>query len=77
MVKNTFPKKLTPDKANLCSVEEKHKIEQNIKLKKSRQPVCLLVCFTVLIIAVIAAVVAVAMAFVLIAGLRSDLTAAL
>ena len=77
VVKNTFPKKQTPYKANLCSVEEKHKLEQNKKLKKRRKPVCLLACFTVLIIAVIAAAVAVAMAFVLIAGLRSDLTAAL
>ena len=34
-------------------------------------------CFTVLIISVTAAAVAVAVAFVLISGLRSDLTAAL
>ena len=76
VVKNTIQKKQTLVKAD-SSPGEKHKIEQNTKQKKSRQPVCLLVCFTVLIIAVIAAAVAVAMAFVLIAGLRSDLTAAL
>ena len=37
----------------------------------------MIACFTILIIAVIAATVAVAVAFVLIAGLRSDFTAAL
>ena len=76
VVRNNFPMKQTPVKAD-PSPGEKHKIEQNTKQKKSRQPVCLLACFTVLIIAVIAAAVAVAMTFVLIAGLRLDLTAAL
>ena len=76
VVKNYFPMKQTPVKADPSPGEE-HKIEQNRKQKKSRQLVCLLACFTVLIIALIAAAIAVAMAFVLIAGLRSDLTAAL
>ena len=75
VVKRNLPKKQSPVKVD-PSPGEKHKIEQNTKQKKSRQPVCQIVCFTVLIIAVIAAAVAVAIAFVLIAGLRSDLTAA-
>ena len=76
VVKNNFPKKQTPVKAD-PSPGEKLKIEQNTKQKKSRKPVYLLACFTVLIIAVIAAALAVAMAFVLIAGLRSDLSTAM
>ena len=71
VVDNTFPKKQTLDAA-----DSEHK-EQDKKHNNKILPFCLLACFTVLIIAVIAAAVAVAMAFVLIAGLRSDLTAAL
>ena len=71
VVDNTFPKKQT-----LAAADSEHK-EQDKKHKKSILPFCLLACFTVLIIAVLTAAVVVAVAFVLIAGVRSDLTAAL
>ena len=71
VVDNTFPKKQT-----LPVADSEHK-EQDKKYNKNILPFCLLACFTVLIIAVLTAAVAVAVAFVLLAGLRSDLTAAL
>ena len=72
VVDSTIPKKQT-----LAVAESKHNKKQGRKQKKSTSPCCVVACFTVLIIAVTAAAVAVAVAFVLIAGLRSDLTAAL
>ena len=72
VVDNTVPKKQT-----LAAAEAKHNKKQDKKEKKNTSTCCVIACFTVLIIAVTAATVAVATAFVLIAGLRSDLTAAL
>ena len=72
VVDNTIPKKQT-----LAAAEAKHDKEQDRKQKENISPCCVIACFAVLIIAITAAAVAVAVAFVLIAGLRSDLTAAL
>ena len=72
VVDSTIPKKLT-----LAAAEAKHNKKQHRLQKDNKLTFCVIACFTVLIIAVIAAAVAVAIAFVLIAGLRSDFTAAL
>ena len=72
VVGNTLPQ--APD---LPREEENSSKEQEKEKRNKNLHVWMPVCFTVLIIAVIAAAVAVVMAFVLIAGLRSDLTAAL
>ena len=72
VVDSTIPKKQT-----LVAAEAKHNKKQHRQQKDNKLPFCVIACFTVLIIAVIAAAVTVAVAFVLIAGLRSDLTAAL
>ena len=72
VVDNTLPQ--APD---LPAKQEKYNKEQENEKRNKNPHVWMPVCFTVLIIAVIAAAVAVAMAFVLIVGLRSDLTAAL
>ena len=74
VVNNTFQQ--APVEDNLSAGEETNGKELE-KEKRNKKPVWMPVCFTVLIIAVIAAAVAVAMAFVLIAGIRSDLTAAM
>ena len=66
-----------PMKQTLAAAEAKHDKKLDRKQKESIPPLCVIACFTILIIAVIAAAVAVAVAFVLIAGLRSDFTAAL
>ena len=72
VVDNTIPKK-----QRLAAAEAKHDKEQNRQQKENTSPCCVIACFAILIIAVTAAAVAVAVAFVLIAGLRSDLTAAM
>ena len=72
VVDSTIPKKQT-----LAAAEAKHNKEPDRKQKEIIPPCCVIVCFTVLIIAVIVAAVAVAVALVLIAGLCSNLTAAL
>ena len=72
VVDSTIPKKQT-----LAAAEAKHDKEQDRQQKDNKLPFCVIACFTVLIIAVIGAAVAVAIAFVLIAGLRSDFIAAL
>ena len=72
VVDNTIPKK-----QRIVAAEAKHNKEQDRKQKENTPPCCVIACFTILIIAVIAAAVALAVAFVLIAGLRSDFTAAL
>ena len=72
VVNSTIPKKQT-----LAAAEAKHDKEQDRQQKDNKLPFCVIACFTILIIAVIAAAVAVAITFVLIAGLRSDFTAAL
>ena len=71
------PKKQTPAPTEPSTLEEKHIAKQTQEKIETVSPFCMLACFAVLIIAVIAAAVAVAIALVLIAGLRSDLTAAL
>ena len=72
VVDSTIPKKQT-----LAAAEAKHNKKQHRQQKDNKPSFYVIVCFTVLIIAVIAAAVAVAIAFVLIGGLRSALTAAL
>ena len=72
VVDNTVPKKQT-----LVAAEAKHIKKLDRQQKKNTLPCCVIASFTVLIIAVIVAAVAIATTFVLIAGLRSDLTAAL
>ena len=66
-----------PKKQTLAAAEAKHNQEQDRKQRNNTSPCCVIACFAVLIIAVTAAAVAVVMAFVLIAGLRFDLTAAM
>ena len=66
-----------PMKQTLAAAEAKHNKNQHTQQKDNKPYFYVIACLAVLITAVIAAAVAVAIAFVLIAGLRSDLTAAL
>ena len=73
VVSNAFSEKETLAPLSLEGIISKKENDQDKSKRTTRT--CLSACFVVLIISVTAATIAVAMAFVLIAGLRSDLTA--